>query len=501
VLLNTLFSSGDAFWKQLARRQYYEEENAMTGDFVTDRLMTGLRASLRTTVAAVLALGAGALPICAQALPVVPGAVGYGVDTPAGRGGTIYRVTNLNATGAGSLKACVDASGPRVCVFEVSGTIKLTQDLAVTNPRITIAGQTAPSPGIMIRGAALRISTSDVLVQHIRVRAGDDDVGPVMTNRDALKIESPPEKPISNIVIDHCSFSWAVDENAALWNAWNDVTLSNSIIGEGLHMSKLPDGKPGGYGLIVSPTQGRVTVKGNLLAHNRERNPLSRGAQLVFVNNVVYNTKSTFVDLQNEHGIATKSTVAGNVFLHGRDSTAAKSPITVRTDENLGLLSASRLYVQDNSADEQRVSDPWSVVTAYSGVLPSWLGAEAPPSWPAGLTLLPTGGGFVLNGVLKNAGARPADRDPVDSRIVTSVRDRTGQVINCVSADGSERCQKNAGGWPTYAQNRRTLSIPSSPAQVMPSGYTRLEEWLHDMSAQVEGRTNQRPTPPILSAL
>src|SRR5215467_7868426 len=158
----------------------------------------------RLAIAAALTIGATA----AQALPVIPGAAGYGTDTVAGRGGKVYRVTNLNASGAGSLKACAsDAEGPRVCVFEVSGTIRLTQDMMIRWNNLTIAGQTAPSPGIMIRGGAIRIQASDILIQHIRVRVGDDPNGPDPDNRDALKIEGSSSKPVKNIVIDHCSFS------------------------------------------------------------------------------------------------------------------------------------------------------------------------------------------------------------------------------------------------------------------------------------------------------
>src|SRR5690348_1308087 len=136
--------------------------------------------------AAVLTLGANS----AKALPVIPGAAGYGMDTPAGRGGKVMRVTNLNASGAGSLKACAsDTSGPRVCIFDVSGTIRITQDLMIRYGNLTIAGQTAPSPGIMIRGAAIKIQANDVLIQHIRVRAGDDTNGPDPDNRDSLKVE------------------------------------------------------------------------------------------------------------------------------------------------------------------------------------------------------------------------------------------------------------------------------------------------------------------------
>src|SRR3954463_12451074 len=163
---------------------------------------------LTLTAATLLALGASA----AQAVPVIPGASGYGMDTPAGRGGTVYKVTNLNASGTGSLKACTDATGARVCVFEVSGYIRLTEDLLIRNGPITIAGQTAPSPGITIRGAALKIHGSNILVQHIRVRPGDDLKGPDPENRDALKIEGSSSVPATNIVIDHCTFSWALDE-------------------------------------------------------------------------------------------------------------------------------------------------------------------------------------------------------------------------------------------------------------------------------------------------
>ncbi len=96
-------------------------------------------------------------------------------------------MTNLNADGAGSLKACIDATGARTCVFEVSGAIRITSDLTIRNGQLRIAGQTAPSPGIVVRGAAIKITASDVLIQHIRVRTGDDTNGPNPDNRDSLR--------------------------------------------------------------------------------------------------------------------------------------------------------------------------------------------------------------------------------------------------------------------------------------------------------------------------
>jgi hypothetical protein len=205
-----------------------------------------------TLLAAALAM-CGAASV--QALPVIPGSAGFGMDTRAGRGGTVFRVTNLNASGTGSLKACIDASVPRTCVFEVSGVIRLTSDLIIRNSQIRIAGQTAPSPGIMIRGAAILITTSDVLIQHIRVRAGDDSNGPDPDNRDSLKITGTATKPVRNVVIDHCSFSWSIDEIASTWGPHDNITFTNNIFAEPLNDSLHPQYEgtgrmPHGYGVL-----------------------------------------------------------------------------------------------------------------------------------------------------------------------------------------------------------------------------------------------------------
>ena len=197
-----------------------------------------------------------------------------------GRGGKVYKVTNLNASGAGSLKACVaDATGPRVCVFEVSGTIRITSDMMVRNGNLTIAGQTAPSPGITIRGAALRIQANDILVQHIRVRAGDDTNGPDPDNRDSLKIEGSDSRQVKNIVIDHCTFSWAIDEIASVWGWHDNITFTNNIfaepLNESLHMSD--DGRTRekhGFGVLLGIEQERRPRH-----HDRQPDGAPGGAQ------------------------------------------------------------------------------------------------------------------------------------------------------------------------------------------------------------------------------
>jgi len=452
-----------------------------------------------------LAIGLTALGAATvQAVPVIPGAYGYGMETPAGRGGTVFKVTNLNASGSGSLKACIDGTTARTCVFEVSGVIRLTSDLAIRNSKITIAGQTAPSPGIMLRGAAIKIQASDVLIQHIRVRTGDDTNGPDPDNRDSLKIEGSTAKPVKNVVIDHCSFSWAIDEIASTWGPTDNITFTNNIFAEPLNESIHPayDGngvQKHGYGVLFGPATGSsVTMIGNLFAHIVERNPLSRATEFVFVNNLVYDRGTMDLDLQSQDNLVTKSSVVGNVFLRGPSFSRDTRPIFVRTSGSLTLKPGSKVYTHDNLAPD--ASD--GLITLTGGdIISGLLQTVTMPVWNSGLTHRSTANNAVYNRVLQYAGARPTDRDVVDKRIVQSVKSRNGQVINCVASNSTTRCSKNAGGWPSYAQNRRTLTLPANPNTVASNGYTNLENWLHSMDLNVAGvMTAESPaSPPALS--
>lgn len=465
------------------------------------------RARLRATIGAVLTCAACAIPAMdAAAVPVIPQAAGFGMDTPAGRGGVVHRVTNLNADGAGSLKACVDATGPRVCVFEVSGIIRMPGDLKIRNSNITIAGQTAPSPGIMLLGGALHLyGASDVLIQHLRVRPGDNPNGPSPDNRDALMVSAPTD--FRNVVIDHCSFSWSIDELASLYNNWDYVTLSNNIFANPLNDSLHSKGLHG-YGLLLEQ-QGHASIIGNLIANNARRSPLAKSSNTVIANNVVYNAADGVMQLtmpEDERYPANYSLV-GNVFLRGPDSKNSEM-IEIRPAQAVdGLPSGSRVYIADNAAPGAG-ADPWSIVGVYESFFRPFTATKAdvlrfrtetPPVWSENLTRLPASDNVTQNYVLRNAGARPADRDAVDRAIVEGVRNGTGRVINCVAPNGTARCERNAGGWPTLANNRRALTLPENPNQVTESGYTNLELWLHRMSAEVEGRSPTPPVPPRLA--
>ena len=444
----------------------------------------------------------------AQALPVIPGGAGFGMDTKAGRGGAVYKVTNLNADGSGSLKACIDKTGPRTCVFEVSGAIKITSDLKIRNSQLRIAGQTAPSPGIMIRGAGIAIYASDVLIQHIRVRTGDDRTGPAPDNRDSLRITGTSTVPVRNVVIDHCSFSWSIDEIASTWGPHDNITFTNNIFAEPLHDSLHPDydgtGRiPHGYGLLFGQSDNSsITMVGNLMAHIYERNPLSRAAEFVMVNNLVYDRGTMDLDLQAEDRHISKNSIVGNVFMRGASYSRPTKPIFVHTYGVWTLVSGSRVYVHDNREPNYGGSEYSALVTLAGGdKIPNLMTQTTAPVWNSGLVARKSANSAVYSWVLANAGARPTDRDSVDKRVVLNVRKGTGGVINCVSSDGSTRCKKNGGGWPSYAYNRRTLTLPSSQASIASNGYSNLENWLNSMSRALDGvvQAESPAAPPALS--
>ena len=162
------------------------------------------------------------VPGLASGLPAFPGAEGYGSDTPGGRGGRVYVVTDLHGRGPGSLRSAIKARGPRIVVFAVSGTYE--GPLVIREPYLTIAGQTAPGDGIAIHGAesgALEIKTHDVVIRHIRFRSGPPDTP------DTARLGAEAH----HVVLDHCSISWGVDENLAVGGHSN--TIQWSIISEG----------------------------------------------------------------------------------------------------------------------------------------------------------------------------------------------------------------------------------------------------------------------------
>ncbi|MHC4204308.1 MAG: pectate lyase, partial [Planctomycetota bacterium] len=143
------------------------------------------------------------IPEKAVSVPAFPGAEGFGAQSIGGRGGKVLFVSNLNDSGPGSLRAAVETEESRTVIFHVSGTIALKSAIVITEPYITIAGQTAPGDGICLKNHALVIATNHVIVRHIRCRPGDN----AKAESDSLSVSSGRD-----IIVDHCSASWSVDE-------------------------------------------------------------------------------------------------------------------------------------------------------------------------------------------------------------------------------------------------------------------------------------------------
>ncbi|MDY6864087.1 MAG: hypothetical protein SV062_14005, partial [Thermodesulfobacteriota bacterium] len=362
-------------------------------------------------------------------------------------------------------------SGARVVVFEVSGTIEINNGLWIKNPYLTIAGQTAPSPGITIKGgnhAGIVIATHDVLIQHIRVRYGDTGGH----DGDALSIvDWPDENDVYNVVIDHCSFSWAVDENVSTWyDGVNNVTISNSIISECLYKSVHPKG-PHSMGLLIGDHSKQISMIGNLFAHNHQRNPLIKAdSSTLVVNNVIYNYGELAIHYTGPPDRPPlKSSVVGNAIIPGYNNPEGIRPVYIWNAVPVGSI----IYLSDNETPG-RTDDPWSIADVRTSFN---IKADTPPIWTSPLTVKP--GSVVKEWVLDNAGARPADRDTVDTRIVNDARNGTGRIIDS---------QKDVGGWPDLALNKHKFTVPkNSNGDDDGDGYTNLEEYLHLLASEVGG--------------
>ena len=258
------------------------------------------------SAAVLLALLFGSLPSMLQAsnapaaATAFPGAQGWAASTPGGRGGQVLRVTTLAADGPGSLAEALRTPGPRIVVFEVAGVIDLKlQELRISEPFLTVAGQTAPSPGITLIRGGLTIATHDVVVRHLRIRPGTGGLHQgAGVDFDAITTLSGAR----DVIVDHCSLTWATDENLSAsgtrfvgatpdeWraNVSHRITFSNNLLAEGLRHATHAKGEHS-KGSLIHDNSTDILIVGNLYAHNYERSALSKGGtRAQFLNNLIY---------------------------------------------------------------------------------------------------------------------------------------------------------------------------------------------------------------------
>lgn len=354
-------------------------------------------------------------------LPAFPGAAGFGSTTPGGRGGVVIEVTNLNDDGPGSLREAINTTGARTIVFRTGGIIELQSDLQLTEPFVTIAGQTAPGDGIVLKNFALSVFTHDIIIRGMRFRPGDDPDGESPDIRDCLTLQAGTD----HVIIDHCSFSWSIDENVSL-STINQVTIQWCIISEGLFKNRHPKG-PHSMGLLIAFGSHHTSVHHNVLAHNNGRSPLIMGGtNHEFVNNIIYDWGYSSEFLEN--GELLEVDILGNYW----------KPLTVPADEHPLVLDfdsstafGSRIFCEENIDPNGLFLTP-AEIQAFGGNAIIFSDTSLMDT-NTGIIFYPATVAF--DSVLADAGALHPQRDITDLRIINDVHDSTGGLLDCIYPD------------------------------------------------------------------
>jgi pectate lyase len=464
-------------------------------------LVGGLAATVCLALAVVApATPAGGAGNAGKKIPAFPGAEGAGAYTPGGRGGKVFVVKNLNDAGPGSLREAVEARGPRMVVFGVAGIIHLEAPLSITHPFITVAGQTAPGDGICIRNHTFEINTHDVVIRYLRFRRGN-----LKVRDDALG-----GHPVRNIIIDHVSASWGLDENLSLYRhvvkgpdgklkklPVENLTIQWTISSEALDR----------YNHAFGGTWGgqNCSFHHNLFACNTGRNPsIGMGGGFDFRNNVLFNWRHRTIDGGDG---SSRVNVVANYFKPGPATTAADLRFRIcriqyrsKRDDHPGN---GKWYVTGNYVygNEKVTADNWAGGVQYTPerkqrdeIIPMGTEKEvrAYEAFPAA-PITQHGAEEAYELVLEYAGANLPRRDPVDLRVLEAVR--TGKVTFKAGIIDSPA---DVGGWPAYRGAAEVDSDgdgmpdwwekkyglnpndPSDAAQDRDGdGYTNLEEYLN----------------------
>ncbi len=434
--------------------------------------------------------------------PAFPGAEGFGKYATGGRGGIVLEVTNLNEAGPGSLRAAIENSNTRTIVFRVSGTIYLQSVLQIRNNNVTIAGQTAPGDGITLAGYNLRVDADNVIIRYIRARLGDINA----QEADAFSCRDQ-----NNIIIDHCSFSWSVDETASAYGNHN-FTMQWCIISESLYSSVHYKGEHG-YGGIWGGS--KASFHHNLLAHHSSRNPRFNGARYYanwdeFVdhrNNVIYNWggnsayggEPSDLDLRKA-GI----NMVANYYKPGPATRTGSLSYKIVEPDPQGTV-YSNWYIDSNYVfgNSNATGDNWTYgVQGVTDEVKAQIKSATP--FPFDFTTRHTAE-EAYDAVLQQAGASLPRRDTIDNRIVWEVANKTALYGGATfgAGKGIIDSQDDVGGYPVLfsapaLSDRDHDGMPDQwetdnglnpdnasdrNGDANTDGYTNLEEYLNSIVA------------------
>ncbi|QDP97098.1 hypothetical protein FOE78_15230 [Microlunatus elymi] len=420
-------------------------------------------------------------------VPAFPGCEGAGKFTTGGRGGKIYEVTSLDGGGAkGTLRDAVSADD-RIVVFRVGGTIELEDGINITGNNLTIAGQTAPGDGIQITGNEFSVDASNVIIRYLRVRAGD---------RQKLEIDTMNGRGRRNIVVDHCSVGWGVDECFSLYGNY-DVTVSNCLIHEGLAMSDHVKGLHGYGGLWGGQN---ISYYNNLLIHHGGRNPrfsfTEDMKQLVdYRNNVIFDYGYTSCyGAEWCEGI----NMVGNYYKPGPATLDSVAPHVIEP------YRGGNWYLADNKIvghPEITKDNTKGIELAVGGI--TLLPEPAAIPNPREKTQTPD---EAYQTVLAGVGASIPHYDSVDTRLLNELRHGLGRLINSQSEVGGYPVLDNGDapkdsdhdGIPDDWETAHDLD-PTDPADgtaIADDGYANVEHYLNSIKPDITEYPSVKITSP-----
>ena len=415
-----------------------------------------------------------------------PGAEGGGMWVTGGRGGKVIHVTNLNDSGAGSLRAAINEKGARTIVFDVAGIIELQSALKVQNGDVTIAGQTAPGDGICLKNYNFRIAASNVIVRFIRCRMGDEK----QTEDDAMNLYTG-NNDLQDVIIDHCSLSWSTDECGSFYGMTN-FSLQWCILSESLRNSVHGKGKHG-YGGIWGGSN--ATYHHNLLAHHDSRNPRldhdyvsTLKGPVSLVNNVIYNwgDNSTYGgESANDNNDYKKYNVLNNYYKPGPATADGKvrfiDPWTKPCDNcsnktGSNTIVPGHFYLLGNvmHGHDNLSGDNWTGTTASPEVIAQIKATSTFVYSGSPAKIMVHSAEDAFQAVLAHAGTS-LKRDSVDERVVRETRDGT---YTYTGSNGSTKgfidTQSDVGGWPAYA------ATDAEKARIKDTDGDGMPDWFED---------------------